>query len=393
MPIPIARPNFGPQEHQAIVAPLQSGWVAQGPHVKALEADFAAYAGCTRALTCSNGTAALHMALAALGVGPGDEVIVPGFTWVATANAAELLGARAVLCDVDPNTFCATAEHFAAHITKHTRVLLPVHLFGHVADMPAIMALAKEHGLKVVEDAACAVGSRLGGVHAGTFGDVGTFSFHPRKVLTCGEGGMMTTSDPHLADMLASLRNHGASDILVPPNHTEEYGAAGHQDFVQAHPGAAAYVMSDFVRPGFNYRLTDIQGALLKVQFERLGEFLEARRAQAAQYDEALAGLPVALPARVEGMEHSHQSYVLRVLPESPVGRDALADMLGAEGIQTRQGTHALHLLGAYRDRCAPQDLPGCLDAHRHSRAIPLFPGLTEDEQQTIIDALKKALA
>lgn len=389
--IPIAVPSFGPGELEAVVAPLRSGWVAQGPQVAALEAAFARYMHIPHALTCSNGTAALHLALAALGIGPGDEVIVPGFTWIATANVVELLGARAVLCDIDPDTFLVGPEHIAPHITPRTRAIMPVHLFGAVADMPALMDLARAHDLHVIEDAACAVGSWHGDVHAGGFGDFGTFSFHPRKVLTCGEGGLIYTSNPDLAARVASLRNHGAEGFCPPPSVdpalTQDRAA-----LFEAHPGAGAYVLGDHPRPGFNYRLTDIQAAILNVQLARLPELIAARTHLADRYNAAFAQahLPVRLPSAPPNTTHAWQAYVLRLLPTAPLSRDQLADTLALQGIQTRQGTHALHLLGYYRDtyKLAPDALPGCLDAHRNSLALPLYPDLSEALQDEVIAAV-----
>ncbi len=393
MKVPIAVPTFGPEELEAALEPLKTGWVAQGPRVAAFEAAFADYARCPHALANSSGTAALHLALAALNIGPGDEVVVPSFTWVSCANVVELLGATAVLCDVDPRTFCASADHFQAALTSRTRALMPVHLFGHVADMRDIMALAQRHDLAVVEDAACAAGSWLDGQHAGTFGHVGAFSFHPRKVLTAGEGGLTITGDAAINARIASLRNHGAEGLLVPDDHLDQHAALTPSAFNDAHPGAAAYVMADYVRPGFNYRLTDIQGAILHAQLRRLDGFVQARDRLANRYRQALDGLPLDLPSPPEGMIHAWQSYVVTVHHDAPISRDALADALAAEGIQTRQGTHAIHLLGAYRDRYTPEAFPGALQAHRRSLALPLYPTLSDELQDYVIDAIRRAIA
>ncbi|MEL6177812.1 MAG: DegT/DnrJ/EryC1/StrS family aminotransferase [Myxococcota bacterium] len=389
--IPIAIPALGHRESEAVLKPLQSGWVAQGPEVAAFERNFAQYTQSPYALACSSGTAALHLALSALGVGPGDEVVVPGFTWVATANVVELLGARAVLCDIDPDTFVSTPDHFEAVLSPRTKALMPVHLFGFVADMPSICALAARHGCVVVEDAACAAGSFLAGQHAGSFGDLGAFSFHPRKVITCGEGGLVLARDSAVAARVASLRNHGAEDLLVPPGMDPEL-AYDPQELLRHHPGARAYVMADFVRPGFNYRMTDIQGAVIRVQLDRLDGFVKRRRELAQRYHAGLAGLPLVLPHEPEEMVHAYQAYVVRVRPEARLGRDGLADALARRGIQTRQGTHALHLLGAYRERCAPSELPGCLEAHRRSLALPIYPDLTDAQLERIVSAVQDEL-
>jgi perosamine synthetase len=391
--VPISLPSFGPAEMDAALRPLRSGWVAQGPEVNAFERALAHTTASPHALSCTSGTAALHLALAAIGIKPGDEVVVPAFTWVATANVVELLGARAVLCDVNPRTFCSDPEHFEAALSPRTRALLPVHLFGHVAPMHDLLDLARQHHLHVVEDAACALGSSLDGQHAGTFGDVGAFSFHPRKIITAGEGGALTTHNDTIAAQLASLRNHGAGGPLLPSYHEADYQHLGHNAWHSAHPGAAAYVMADFIQPGFNYRIGDIQGAILLAQLLRLDDLLARRRALAARYDAALGDLPIDLPLLPHNMQHSYQSYTIRLLPDAPTSRDDLADLLATHGIQTRQGTHAVHLLGAYRDRYQPHDLPGALEAHQRSLALPLYPDLSFDDQDYVIEHLRNALA
>ena len=357
MKVPIAVPTFGQAERDAALRPLTSGWVAQGPEVAAFEAEFCTYTGASHGVACTSGTSALHLALAALEVGPGDDVIVPGFTWVACANVVELLGARAVLCDVDPSTFNVRRSDVEAAWTSQTKAVMPVHLFGAMAPIDDIGDLCKRRGVAVVEDAACGLGTTLAGKHAGTFGAAGTFSFHPRKLITAGEGGIITTNDPALADRMRCLRNHGAEGLM--------------QD------GSG---MADFVRPAWNYRLTDIQGAVLRAQLGQVDTFVARRQAVAAAYDDAFAGLPLPRQTAAADSSHSFQSYVAR-----SEHRDALAGFLLQRGIQTRQGTHAIHLLGAYKERYSERALPGCLDAHRHSIALPLYPTLREEQVEHVI--------
>lgn len=357
MKVPIAVPTFGQAEREAALRPLTSGWVAQGPEVAAFEAEFCALTGATFAVACTSGTSAIHLALAALGVGPGDDVIVPGFTWVACANMVELLGARAVLCDVDPKTFNARAEHIDAAWTPATRAVLPVHLFGAMAPIADIASLCDERGVRFVEDAACGLGTYQGGQHAGTFGAAGTFSFHPRKLITAGEGGIITTHDAEFAERMRSLRNHGAEGMMGDGSG-----------------------MADFVRAAWNYRMTDLQGAVLRAQLARTAEFVQAREAMAERYDAAFSALPLHRQTEPAGSQHSFQSYVLRA-----ERRDELAAWLLERGVQTRQGTHAIHLLRAYRTRYAPDALPGCLDAHRHSIALPIYPTMTREQQAHVI--------
>jgi dTDP-4-amino-4,6-dideoxygalactose transaminase len=361
MKVPIAVPTLGQAEHDAVLRPLTSGWVAQGPEVAAFEEEFAAYCEVQHAVACTSGTSALHLVLAALDIGPGDDVIVPGFTWVSCANVVELLGARAVLCDVDPRTFMMKPDHLEAAWTPQTKAVMPVHLFGAVASLNGILDLCQKRGVHVIEDAACAAGSRHMDKHAGTFGTAGTFSFHPRKVLTAGEGGMVITKSGKIAKRIRSLRNHGADGTM---------------------PGAIA--MADYVEPAWNYRMTDIQAAILRAQLSQLDQFVARRREIAAHYDNALIDLPVAPQRNVPGTLHSYQSYVLRV-----DDRDELAQHLAQREVQTRQGTHAIHLLAAYRNRYAPDDLPGCLDAHDHTLALPLFPALTDAQIQHVIGGVR----
>jgi perosamine synthetase len=357
MKVPIAVPTFGQAERDAALRPLTSGWVAQGPEVAAFEAEFSALTGAAHSVTCTSGTSALHLALAALGVGPGDDVIVPGFTWVACANVVELLGARAVLCDIDPATFNVRVSDIEAAWTTRTKVVMPVHLFGGMAPIIEVAALCARRGVAVLEDAACGLGTTLGQTHAGTFGAAGTFSFHPRKLITAGEGGIVVTDDSALAQRMRSLRNHGAEGAMSDGSG-----------------------MADFARPAWNYRLTDLQAAVLRAQLAQVGEFVARRQTIAARYDDAFANLPLRRQPTPPKSEHSFQSYVLRVEP-----RDELAAHLLERGVQTRQGTHAIHLLGAYRDRYAQRALPGCLDAHRHSLALPMYPSIEDAQLEHVI--------
>ena len=358
MKVPIAVPSLGQAEHQAVLRPLTSGWVAQGPEVAAFEAEFCAVTGAAHAVACTSGTSALHLALAAIDIGPGDDVIVPGFTWVSCANVVELLGARAVLCDVDPLTFNVRASDIDAAWTPQTRAVMPVHLFGAAAPVSDIATLCKARGALVIEDAACGLGTTVDGVHVGSTGAAATYSFHPRKVITAGEGGIVTTDDDRVAARLRSLRNHGAEGLMADGSG-----------------------MADFVRPAWNYRMTDLQGAVLRAQLGQLETLVSRRQEIAARYDAGLAGLPMAPQPTPPGTAHSFQSYVVRT-----PARNALAAWLDTRGVQTRQGTHAIHLLSAYRERYEPDALPGCRDAHKQSLALPMFPTLTPLQQDYVIE-------
>jgi perosamine synthetase len=240
--IPITKPFFGDEELRAVQLPLESGWVVQGPYVAEFEEKFAAYTGAAHAVATSSCSTALQIAVAALGVAPGDEVIVPAFTWVATANVVAERGATPVFVDIDLATYNLDVTQLEALVTDRTVGIVPVHLFGLAADLEAVFDLARRQGVWVIEDAACSLGGWYRGRHTGTFGDCGTFSFHPRKSITTGEGGMLTTQRDDVAALARSLRDHGAS----------------RSDF-QRHEEPGSFLLSDYERIGFNYRLTDIQ--------------------------------------------------------------------------------------------------------------------------------------
>lgn len=387
-PIPITRPSIGPEELEAVQAPLRSGWLVQGRFVSDLERGLAAFAGAPHAAATSSCTTALHLALVALGVGPGDEVVVPAFTWVSTANVVEYVGARPVFCDIDLSSFNLDLADAAARVGPRTKGLLPVHLFGLCAPMPDVLTLAARHGLWVVEDAACGLGARIEGRHAGTFGAMGCFSFHPRKSITTGEGGAVTTADPALDAQVRTLRDHGAS-----------------RSDLARHDAPGAFRLADYEVLGFNYRMTDIQGALGAVQMRRASEILARRAAWAHRYLERLAGIDgLALPTTPPGYEHGYQAFVTLVRPEdlgraavdaAGARRDALMARLEAAGIATRPGTHAAALTGYYARRYGlrPEDYPRAYAAERLSLALPLYPDMTEAEHEHVCRSLLAAWA
>ncbi len=368
--IPITQTLLGEAERAAVLAPLETGWLVQGPHVAAFEQKFSSFTGAAHALATTSCSTALHAVLSALGIGPGDDVIVPAFTWVATAHAAEHLGARAVFVDVDPDTFNLDPTRLESVITSQTRAVVPVHLFGLPADMDTVLSFARRHDLFVVEDAACGFGTTYRGQHVGALGDAGCFSFHPRKAITTGEGGMVTTNDAGLAERVASLRNHGA-------------GGSG---------------FGDFPHLGFNFRMTDLQGALGSTQMDRAEEILSGRLKAAARYDALLAGFDwLRLPSAPAHVGHSYQSYVTRLLgddtPTVRTLRDAVMADLDAQGIATRQGTHAVPTLGYYSRKYGydVRDFPGAHLSESASLALPLFPTITEAQQVRVADALLRA--
>jgi len=390
MKIPIAKPFFDACEEELLLETLRSGWVVQGRRVAGFEELFSRTTGAGHAVAVSNCTTALHLCLAALGIGPGDEVIVPSFTYVATANAVEHTGARAVFCDIDPATFNMDVASLRRRITGRTRAVIPVHLFGLAADMDAIVPLCRERGLRIVEDAACGLGATYHGRHVGTFGDAGCFSFHPRKIVTTGEGGMITLEDADLDALLRSMRDHGASA----------------SDFLR-HTGSKSALLPEFNVLGYNYRLTDLQAAIGLAQMAKLDSILALRRARAERYRRALQGLPgIRLPAVPDGLTHSYQSFVITCTwgfegfpdgvswQELKAKRDRVIEELEESGVSTRQGTHAVHALGYYRKKVALPDesLPNSRLCESATIALPLYPQMSDEEQDQVVDSLLRVL-
>lgn len=384
MTVPIARTSLTEAEIQSVLSPLRSGWLVQGPKVREFEEKWSAFTGAQHSIAVTSCTTALHLSLVALGFGPGDEAIVPAFTWIATANVVEHLGGKVVFCDIDLNTFNIDPAKIEAVITPRSRAILPVHLFGLAADMAAIDTIARKHGLWVVEDAACGFGSRYHGRHVGTLGDTGCFSFHPRKAITTGEGGMITTNDDGLAEKLRRLRDHGAaiSDL-------------------QRHLGARPYLLADHPDAGYNHRMTDLQGALGAAQMARAKDIIAERQHLAGIYDAAFADLPwIRTPARIDGLDHGYQSYPCLFQPEPLTpesiprvnqARNDWMDSLQQVGISTRPATHAVHMLSYYTQKydLKPEDFPAARAANDCSISLPLFHGMSEAEQGFVIRQVK----
>lgn len=385
MNVPIARTSLLESEIQSVLEPLRSGWLVQGPKVREFEEKWSAFTGAKHSIAVTSCTTALHLSLAALGLQPGDEVIVPAFTWIATANVVEHLGGTVVFCDIDLNTFNLDVEQLTTKITTKTKAVIPVHLFGLAAEMNRINQLAKQHGLWVVEDAACGFGSRYRGQHVGTLGDTGCFSFHPRKAITTGEGGMITTNDTGLAEKLRRLRDHGAA-----------------MSDLQRHLGARPYLLADHPDAGYNQRMTDLQAALGSAQMDRAAEIIAERQRLASIYDNAFADLAwLKSPVHIDGLEHGYQSYPCLFQPE-PVtaqsvsrinqARNKWMDRLQQVGISTRPATHAVHMLSFYKNkyRLQPQDFPVAYAANDCSISLPLFHGMTESEQNFVIQQVRE---
>ncbi len=372
--IPISHPETGEEEWQALKEPVMTGWLTQGPKVEAFEKAFAQRHGVKYALASSSCTTALHLILVALGVGAGDEVIVPAFTWVSTANVVLYCGATPVFVDIDRTSFNIDPGQISKKLTKRTKAVLPVHLFGLCADIDAIVEAAS--GIPIIEDAACASGSSYKGRPAGSLGIAAAFSFHPRKSITTGEGGMVTTDNQELAYKISSLRNHGASI-------SEE----------ERHHGSQPYVLPDFNLLGFNYRMTDLQGAVGVVQLSKLNDFIQERERWANFYKRELAGIPwLHTPVTPIGYRHGWQAYVCYIdESKSPMTRNEMMKALYTRGIHTRPGTHAVHMLGLYREKFAfaPDDYPTARDCEHQTMAIPLHNRMTAEDYEFVVKVIK----
>ena len=373
--IPISRPSLGEEELEYLRQVLDSGWLTQGPKVAEFEAAFAARHQVDHAIAVTSCTTGLHLALLGMGVGPGDEVIVPAFTWVASANAVLHAGATPVFADVDPKTFNISVERLAEKISGKTRAVMPVHLFGLCADVDAIRA-ALPGGVRILEDAACATGGEYKGTPAGGLGEAGVFSFHPRKSITTGEGGMITTNNGALAGALRQLRNHGATV-------SDE----------ERHSGPKPHLLPDFPVLGFNYRMTDLQGAVGLAQLEKLDRFMEERAELAKAYRHALTDLEwLRLPAEPAGGRHAWQAFVAYVDPETaPLPAADIMDRLQAGGVAARPGTQAVPMLDYYQKHfgCSPENFPAAQDCAANSLAIPLHNCMSADDLSHVVEQLK----
>jgi dTDP-4-amino-4,6-dideoxygalactose transaminase len=371
--IPIARPYVGEEEEHAVIQSLRSGWLSQGPRVAEFEKQFAQYVGAKHAIAVSSCTTALHLAFIGAGIGPGQEVLCPSLSFIATANSIRYVGAEPVFVDIDPVTFNLDPNKIEAAITPRTRAILAVHQIGLPAAMDEINEIARRHNLLVIEDAACAIGSvhkgkRIGAPHAW----MACFSFHPRKILTTGEGGMITTNDDKVAERLRPLRQHAmtVSDV--------------------ARHNAKSVVLESYDEVGYNFRMTDMQAAIGLVQLSRVEGFIERRRAFAARYTSELAKLGWLIPpAEPEGLRHNYQSYMVRLTKDAPVGRDALMQRLLDHGIATRRGIMATHREAPYRAARWDRELPATNAATDECIIFPLFHQMSEQEQAFVLDAIR----
>ncbi len=381
--IPISKPYFDEDDKDLIQKPLETGWVVQGPYVKEFEKKFAEFTGSRFAIAVTSCTTALHLSLIAAGIGPEDEVILPSFTFVATANAVEYVGAKPVFVDIDINTFVMDVTKIETYINSKTRAVIPVQLFGLSADMDPLMEIAEKYNLIVIEDAACGFGAYYKGKHVGTIGDFGCFSFHPRKAITTGEGGMIITQEESRDKLLRSLRDHGAS-----------------KSDLERHKEKAGSLLPEYNVVGYNFRMTDFQGALGVSQMKKASEILRKRRDLANYYSKNLNLEWLKIPEIPKGYVHGFQSYVTLIKKEffnndiekANEFRNKLMLKLEEVGISTRQGTHAVHTLGYYKKKynLADLDLPATYEADRLTLSLPVYYELTHEDQDYVIDNIEK---
>ncbi len=360
--IRISVPHIDENDVEMVVKALRSGWLVHGPLVEEFETRFAKYIGVKRALAVTNGTVALELSLRAIGVKPGDEVIVPSFTFIATANTVLMLGAKPVLCDIDLEIFSLDPSCVEDSISRRTRAVIPVHLYGHPADMDPIVRIARDHGVFVIEDAAQAHGALYKGMKCGSLGDLGAFSFYATKNMTTGEGGMVTTNSDDLARRVELLRNHGQE---------------------------AKYI---HIELGGNYRMTSIQAALGISQLEKLDRLNEIRRRNAEKMTQGIKKLGwLRPPIEKPWARHVYHQYVVMLEDDAPVSRDELASYLREHGVET--AVHyplPIHMQPLYRKLGYKDCCPNSYKASQRILSLPIHPALGEDDINYIIDLLSK---
>jgi dTDP-4-amino-4,6-dideoxygalactose transaminase len=369
--IAVMLPDLGEEEALAAAEAVRSGWVAQGPRVAEFEQAFAARVGAAHGIAVSSCTTALHLALVAVGAGPGDEVIVPSLSFIATANAVRYVGATPVFADVDRATGNLTVESVEAVRTQNTKAVIVVHQGGVPADVASLRAASRQWGVALVEDAACAAGSTVGDRPAGAGALIAAWSFHPRKLITTGEGGMITTDDAEWATRLRRLREHGMN-VSAAERHK-----------------SAKPVLEAYLETGFNYRMTDIQAAVGLVQLGKLDRIVAQRRALAARYHELLADIPGLVPVRDPAWgTTNYQSFWVLITEPYAASRDTVLETLAANGVSARRGIMAAHLEPAYADAPAGA-LPVTEQITRDSLILPLHHLLTEADQDHIVGILR----
>lgn len=371
--IPIAKPYLGEDEKRLISEVIESGWISQGPRVAEFEKKFAEYVGAKYAVATTSCTTAMHAALSVSGIGSGDEVIVPSLSFIATANAVVHCGATPVFVDIDAETCNMDAAKIEKAITQKTKAIMPVHQMGLPAEIDGIQKIAERHGLKIIEDAACAIGSAYRGKKIGGHGNAACFSFHPRKVITTGEGGIITTDNEDFAVRVKRFRHHGMSISDIERHASDEV------------------IIESYPEIGYNYRMTDIQAAMGIVQLGKLQIILEKRREHAMRYDKALRRIHcIRVPSVPSYIEHNYQSYWIELLDNAPVSRDVFMKKLLEKGIATRRGIMAIHLEKCYSEYRV--FLPETERITKNTVLLPIYPSMTGEEQNYVIQCINEVL-
>lgn len=371
MKIPVTKPLFNHDEEEAVIEVLRSGWVTQGPKVEEFEKAIAKYTNADYAVATTSATTALFLCLYLLEIGPGDEVIVPSFSFIASANVIVHVGAKPVFVDIDPKTYNIDPTKIEAKITKKTKAILFVDQVGLPADYSAILAIAKRHDLLLIEDAACALGSSIDNKKVGSFAPLTCFSFHPRKAITTGEGGMIVTNNKIWAQKLKMLRHHGMSISDV----------ARHK--------AQKIVKENYSLIGFNFRMSDLQAAVGVTQMKKLVKILQKRFQLARYYTQAFKNQPLIIPPFIPtGYVHNFQSYIIRIKNNPKISRDELMQKLLDKGISTRIGVMAAHLQPVYQEMFPGLRLEESEKATNETVTLPLYPTMTKSEQDYVINTI-----
>lgn len=375
MKIPLTKPYFDRSEEKAVVEVLRCGWVAQGPKVAELEKLIAEYTGAKYATATTSATTALFLSLHIMGIGPGDEVIVPSHTFIATSNVILEVGAIPVFVDIDLKTYNIDPDKIEEKITSKTKAIMPVDQVGLPCDMDKILAIAKKYNLLILEDSACALGSVYKGRKIGTLADITCLSFHPRKTITTGEGGMILTQNEEWANQAKILRHHGMS-MSDHARHT-----------------ANKVIHEEYVAVGFNFRMSDIQATVGVAQMKKFTKLLDLRKKIAKRYDDAFKNSDLLItPFVPEGFEHNYQSYIVRLKRNNKITRDEIMQKLLDNGISTRRGIMSIHLEKPYIKLFGKLDLPNSEEMTNWGITLPLYPQMTQEEQNYVILKVKEAI-